>query len=228
MQKIICILRDILPDGIRHLPFLQRIKNFLNHKIMGHDGVYNQQYYQNTVETPAVQSATVICNSIIARFKPKNLIDVGCGTGALMEAFQNNGVKASGLEYSDAALAFCRQRNLDVTKFNLETNNFENEEYYDVAVSMEVAEHLPKKIADQYVGLLAKLSNVVVFTAATPGQGGQDHVNEQPPAYWIKKFAGQGFCHDSNQTEAWKKEWQSSGSVTKWYYDNLLVFVKGI
>jgi cyclopropane fatty-acyl-phospholipid synthase-like methyltransferase len=169
MQKMICILRDLLPAGIRRLPLLQRIKNFLNRKIVGHDGIYSKQYYQDTVEIPAAQSATVICGSIMEKFRPKSLIDVGCGTGALMKAFQKYGVKVRGLEYSDAALVFCHQRNLDVVKFDLETNKFEKEEHYDVAVSMEVAEHLPKKIADEYVGLLAKLSNVVVFTAATPG-----------------------------------------------------------
>jgi SAM-dependent methyltransferase len=226
MQKTIFVLRNLLPRKIRRLPIMQRIKNFLNSKFIGHDGVYNEQYYLNTVETPAVKSAGAICSSIMEEFRPRSLIDIGCGTGALMENFQKRGVKVKGLEYSEAALAFCRRRNLDVKKFDLETDDLETKERYDVAISMEVAEHLPKKIADEYVGLLARLSDIVVFTAAPPGQGGQDHVNEQAASYWIEKFASYGFSHDLDVTNAWKGKWRSSGSVAKWYSDNLLVFVK--
>ena len=226
MRRTTSFLRNLLPCEIRRLPIVQRIKNFLNSKLIGHDGVYNEQYYLNTVETPAVKSAGVICSSIMEEFKPRNLIDIGCGTGALMDNFQKRGVKVKGLEYSEAALTFCRRRNLDVKKFDLETDDLEAKERYDVVVSMEVAEHLPEKIADKYVGLLARLSDIVIFTAAPPGQGGQDHVNEQPASYWMAKFASHGFNHNPDITNAWKEKWRSSGSVAKWYSDNLLVFAK--
>jgi len=53
---------------------------------------------------------------------------------------------------------------------------------FDLAVSMEVAEHLPEQVSEPYIDLLTRLSRVVVFTAARPGLGGSDHVNEQLPA----------------------------------------------
>jgi 2-polyprenyl-3-methyl-5-hydroxy-6-metoxy-1,4-benzoquinol methylase len=226
VQRIISILRAILPDGVRRLPPLQRAKNFLNHIFLGHDGVYSDQYYRETVESPAVMSAGMICGSVMETFAPRSMIDVGCGTGALLRAFNENGVKVKGLEYSEAGLAYCRQRGLDVLKFDLERDNLPENARYDVAVSLEVAEHLPERIADKYVGLLARLSNVVVFTAAPPGQGGQDHVNEQPPAYWLAKFAAHNFHLDSELTSSWKNQWRASGAVASWYYDNLLVLAK--
>ena len=130
----------------------------------------------------------------------------------------------AGLEYSDAALALCRERNLDVKKFDLEKDHLTTGERFDVAVSMEVAEHPPARMASQYVALLAKLSDVIVFTAAHPGQGGQDHVNEQPPSYWISRFASHGLIHDESTTHAWKHEWRNSGLVSTWYSENLLIF----
>jgi cyclopropane fatty-acyl-phospholipid synthase-like methyltransferase len=226
MKAILIRLIDWVPDGIRQSPFLQKIKNFLVKKMGMHDWIYSEKYYQGTVEMPAVQSATVISNCVMAKFNPQSLIDVGCGTGALLEAFQKRGVKARGLEYSEAGLALCRQRNLEVTKFDLTTDLLTKEEHYDVAISMEVAEHLPQKVADKYVGLLAKLSDIVIFTAAFPGQGGKDHINEQPHSYWIEKFARQGFSHDISLTNAWKEEWRSSNSVANWYYENLMIFQK--
>jgi hypothetical protein len=89
---------------------------------------------------------------------------------------------------------------------------------------MEVAEHLPARVAERYVGLLAGLAPVIVFTAAPPGQGGADHVNEQPPSYWIEKFSRRGFAHDEARSRAWRARWKASGKVQGWYYRNLMLF----
>jgi hypothetical protein len=89
---------------------------------------------------------------------------------------------------------------------------------------MEVAEHLPEKAAGRYVDLLTRLSSVIVFTAAPPGQGGQDHINEQPPSYWISKFQDLGFAQDRLLSERWRKIWRGSSAVASWYYENLMIF----
>lgn len=224
--KTISAAGKCLPRKVRRSSTLQKIKNTINNRLLGHDGIYNEDYYQHTVEGPAAQSAPVICRSIVNGFRPGSLVDVGCGTGALMEAVRQAGIRVKGFEYSEAALAFCRKRNLDVTKFDLEKDVLTAGERFDVAVSMEVAEHLPASVADKYVDLLTRLSDTVVFTAAPPGQGGQDHVNEQPPEYWIEKFAGRGLGFDNEVTKSWRDDWQSSGRVAEWYYKNLLVFRK--
>jgi hypothetical protein len=89
---------------------------------------------------------------------------------------------------------------------------------------MEVAEHLPEAVADRYVELLTSLSPLVVFTAAPPGQGGSDHVNEQPPSYWILKFQQRDFGHDDGLTRRWRESWEASGVVESWYHQNLMIF----
>lgn len=224
MENMIAALRSCLPAAVRKLPVLQRPKNFLNHWLLGHDGVYNAHYYRNTVEAPAVRGAPIICDSILKEFNPTTLIDVGCGTGALMAVCRERGIQVAGLEFSEAALLFCRQRGLDVRKFDIENDRLTSGEHFDLAVSMEVAEHLPATVAARYVALLSKLSNVIVFTAAHPGQGGQDHVNEQPPAYWIARFAALGLTHDESTAQSWKQEWRRSGLVANWYIENLMIF----
>lgn len=114
------------------------------------------------------------------------------------------------MEYAEAALKFCRERRLDVAKFDLERNDFEHSRSFDVAVSMEVAEHLPESVADRYLDLLTRLSPVIVFTAATPGQGGTDHVNEQPHSYWIEKYRDRGFEHLTETSLRWRDAWRAS------------------
>lgn len=94
---------------------------------------------------------------------------------------------------------------------------------FDVAISMEVAEHLPKRYADRLVGLLAALAPTVVFSGATPGQGGMDHVNEQPHEYWITKFEARGFRYELELTDRWRRQWEVDG-VASFYHRNLMIF----
>ncbi|HEU4929160.1 MAG TPA: hypothetical protein VFU38_04970, partial [Candidatus Krumholzibacteria bacterium] len=121
-------------------------------------------------------------------------------------------------------MAYCRKRNLPVAKFDVEKDRVSVAPRFDVAVSMEVAEHLPAPAADRYVDMLTRLAPVVVFTAATPGQGGNDHVNEQPHEYWIEKFASRGLVLDRDTANRWSGEWERGGRVRDWYHRNLMVF----
>jgi len=137
---------------------------------------------------------------------------------------RRRGCQVLGLEYSEAALRYCRSRDLDVRKFDLERDTLADDQTFDVAISIEVAEHLPEKISGRYVALLARLSSVIVFTAAPPGQGGHDHVNEQPPSYWISKFQALGFAYDEELSRLWRESWREKAVVAYWYFQNLMIF----
>jgi cyclopropane fatty-acyl-phospholipid synthase-like methyltransferase len=192
--------------------------------ILGHDWVYSADFFEKDVEGPAVRSAGTIAQSIVDEFAGRRIVDVGCGTGALLEALRARGCAVFGLEYAEAALEFCRHRQLDVAKFDLEHNVYQDSRTFDVTVSMEVAEHLPERVADRYVDLLTRLSPVVVFTAAIPGQGGTDHINEQPHSYWIEKYRQRGFEYLPEMSLRWRDTWKASGEVESWYYRNLMIF----
>lgn len=214
------IYRSVVPEAIRGSPVMASLKV----RLFGHDRVYDADYYARTVEGPAARSAPEMAATIVEELQPASVIDVGCGTGALLEQLRKRGARVQGLEYSAAGLAYCRGRGLEVRKFDLENDALEAPGVFDVAVSMEVAEHLPARAAERYVDLLAGLAPTIVFTAATPGQGGADHVNEQPHSYWIEKFARRGFVHDEVGSQAWRERWKASGTVQGWYYRNLMLF----
>jgi SAM-dependent methyltransferase len=189
-----------------------------------HDLIYSDEYYRE-VEEAAATGAGVMSSTIIERFSPRTVVDVGCGTGALLAALRDKGCTVRGLEYAEAGLRRCRQRGLDVTKFDIESETPAFDASCDVAISLEVAEHLPASKADKYVGLLCSLSPIVVCSAARPGQTGRDHVNLQPQAYWIEKFQDNGHVCDAAEAQLLSSRWRE-GRVADWYYENIMVFRK--
>jgi SAM-dependent methyltransferase len=218
------IYHFLVPRIIRDSRAVTWLKGTLLGASWRHNAIYTPAYYETEVEGPAVRAAPRIADSIVAEFNPKSVVDVGCGTGALLEALRSKGCEVFGLEYADAALGYCRTRGLHVIKFDLEQAELEDQRFFDVAVSLEVAEHLPESAADRYVDLLCRLSSNIIFTAAPPGQGGADHVNEQPPSYWIEKFSQRGFEHSVEASHRWRSDWKSSGTVESWYFNNLMIF----
>jgi len=195
-------------------------------RLLPHDMIYDASYFERDIDPPARESAPTIAATILDDLAPRLVIDVGCGTGALLSALREGGCDGIGLEYAQAGIDYCRQRTLNVRKFDIERDQLEEARDFDAVISMEVAEHLPASTADKYVDLLTSLADTVIFTAAQPNQGGTDHVNEQPHEYWVEKFVNRNYLLDEPLSNEWQVKWKRSGKVQSWYYDNLMVFRK--
>lgn len=75
----------------------------------------------------------------------------------MLVEFRNLGVSVSGREYSKAGIRRRRERGLEVIKFNIE-RDAPPKMRFDLALSMEVTEHLPERASDNYVKLLCQLA----------------------------------------------------------------------
>ena len=95
-------------------------------------------------------------------------------------------------------------------------------ETFDLVISLETAEHLPKEVAGSFVESLTKLGPVVLFSGAIPFQGGVGHVNEQWPAYWAAHFRQ----HDYVAIDCLREQIWNNQNIAWWYAQNLLLFVK--
>jgi hypothetical protein len=93
---------------------------------------------------------------------------------------------------------------------------------FDLVESLEVAEHLPESAASAFIESLVRHGNVVLFSAAAVGQGGHDHINEQPYEYWRDKF----LAHDYVLIDYLRQAVKGNRAVEPWYRYNTLVFVK--
>lgn len=176
-------------------------------------------------ERAARTNAPKFADAVLAEFPNLcSLADVGCGTGNFAAEFQRRGLRVVGCEYANRARGRARRNGIEVFEFDLSRQvQTPLGSGYDLAICLEVAEHVPQYLADELVKYLVSTSNLVVFTAAQPGQGGHGHVNEQPQSYWSAKFFTQGFYVDEMATARIVNRLRELNAF--WYLsENLLVF----
>lgn len=156
---------------------------------------------------------------IMELINPASVLDAGCGTGTWLKAFEEAGVTDYyGL---DGHYVNRSQLQIPAEKFMATdlTKPWTLHRKFDLVVSLEVAEHLPESSADTLVEALVAHGDVILFSAAVPGQGGQHHINEQWPEYWQQKFARHGFYfHDTIRPEIWNNE-----KINWWYRQNIFI-----
>jgi SAM-dependent methyltransferase len=227
MSAFLTILKGIvrlLPARLRRNTRLQKIGTRLLLQLGALDAIYSPRYYQTVVEPYARRSVGAIARSIVDTFHPESAVDLGCGTGALLVALRRLGVRKSlGLDRSDAALDIARARGLDTRKFDITTDSLLYSACYDVAVSMETAEHLPASAVEEYISLLGSLAPIIIFSAAPPGRMAIGHLNEQPPEYWEEHFETHGLHLDKELVKKWQADWIAAG-VADFYIHNLMIF----
>jgi Methyltransferase domain len=155
--------------------------------------VYNSDFY-DYIDDGSRRSARTLAPLILGQMQVGSLLDVGAGHGAWAAEWLAAGV-ADVLAVDGDYVA--RDR-LQVPAENFSAHDLlqplDLGRKFDLVQSLEVAEHLPGAKADQFVETLTRHGDVVLFSAAVPHQGGEHHVNEQPPQYWREKFAARGYA----------------------------------
>lgn len=188
--------------------------------------IYDDKFFQNTIKLEA-DSALAFVDVVLKYYQPVSLVDIGCGAGIYLREFERRGISdLLGIDGSPAAReAFLLDKSRLVISDLAAPYHFEKK--YDLALCLEVAEHLRAEDADTLVKTVSAASDDIIFTAAVPGQGPRSigHINEQPHEYWIKKFREQGFAYLESRTEAMRKK-MAARSVVWWIVDNLMVFNK--
>lgn len=181
---------------------------------------YDDNFYADLVNT-AGPSASVIAPMVFDMVRPDKVIDIGCGDGSWLAAFKACGAGTiRGLDGEWLDLAVLRIPQDDFRRTDLFAPIDAGDEY-DLAISLEVAEHLPESRAESFVRELTKAAPVVLFSAAIPLQEGPNHINEQWPSYWARHFAANGYVPvDAIRTRVWNNQ-----DVTWWYKQNLVLYV---
>ena len=182
---------------------------------------YDAAFYSDVAEGSA-RSARAILPLVLAVHHPTSVVDIGCGQGDWLAVAEELGLKELvGLDGAWVDRTALRSARIDFRATDLAAT-FALERRFDLCISVEVAEHLSAARADGFIAALCAASDVVLFSAAVPLQGGTDHVHEARASAWVYRFTDQGYdCFDLIRGALWDRV-----EVAWWYRQNSFVFVK--
>ncbi|MBY0358809.1 MAG: class I SAM-dependent methyltransferase [Candidatus Obscuribacterales bacterium] len=159
---------------------------------------------------------------IIDLLAPRSVVDFGCGSASWLSEFGLVGnAEVLGIDYDSVAYESLQIPSQYMLKADI-GKPVKLERRFDLAMCVEVAEHLPVSSAPQLVENLINAAPVVLFSAAIPHQGGVHHINEQWTEYWAELFA----AHDYVPVDAIRETIWNDDNVAYWYAQNLLLYVK--
>ena len=183
--------------------------------------IYGEKFHEGYLAV-SLQSARIYLKYLWQFFQPVSVLDVGCGRGAWLKVCHELG--------STTLLGFDggsnNQSSMIDSAINFQSINL-NEAFsvphkVDLAMTLEVAEHLKPSTAPLFVKCLTDVSDAVLFSAAYTKQGGTYHVNEQPHTFWAKLFAE----YDVVPFDLFRPVFWGNEDVCFWYRQNVFLYVK--
>jgi hypothetical protein len=167
------------------------------------------------------KSAKEILPLLFSYIQPTSVIDIGCGIGQWLLAFQLFGVS----DYLGIDGDHVEHHQLMIPTERFRPMNLCNPDYsllnkkWDIVLNLEVAEHLPEEHADRLIDYLVAAGNNILFSAAVPDQTGENHLNEQWPSYWSEKFENRGYV----MLDIFRKKIWNNPSINWWYRQNIFL-----
>jgi len=188
--------------------------------------IYTAEYFDE-LDRPSYLSALFFAEKIMPLFRPTSVLDFGCGNGSWLRAFQEKGVEIlrgldgpwnNGEMLLSAGIEFTQ---IDFTEIGASTTKAQQVKA-DLAICVEVAEHIDEKYSDSLLSFLTAASDVIIFSAAFSNQGGEHHVNENYHSYWAGKFAKLNYeVFDLFRPEFWNNQ-----VIGFWYRQNCFLYVR--
>ncbi len=169
----------------------------------------------------SIRAAAKIVPLVLEMTGPlSSVVDVGGGTGGWLREFGRVGVGRLAL-IDDQSVA----PHLVIPRECFHAADLERPlphlGKFDLAASLECAEHLSQSRAAELVEWLASAADVVLFSAAIPGQGGKRHINEQFPSYWASLFRQFNFI----RRDILRQRILCDPSIPWWYRQNMFLYV---
>lgn len=187
---------------------------------------YDQRFFDG-IREGIKRSAESLVPLLVSELSPaidvKSVIDVGAGEGHWAAEFRAWDFEAYGI---DGPMTQTRIPTLvhdleqplpdDVWDLKDELG------LWGLVLCLEVAEHLTPERGPSFIADLCKLSDLIVFSAAIPGQRGVNHLAEAWPATWVERFNANGFAvSGAMRWMIWEDE-----EIEPWYRQNLLIATK--
>jgi hypothetical protein len=184
--------------------------------------IYNDSFYRDR-DAATAEAARIILSHIFSIISPiESCLDLGCGVGTWLRVARELGVKSiQGFDGEWVPEQYLQIPKDCFTRVDL-TYAFPEQYVTNLAICLEMAEHLPEKSANQLTDFLTDSADYILFSAAPPGQPGGGHINGQWPEYWANKFSLKGFVAlDLIRRHIWREK-----GIPFWYKQNIFLCVK--
>jgi hypothetical protein len=193
---------------------------------------------RDAVREGAITSAYAVMPIVLATTlpPPETVLDVGCGEGhwldATAEGLESWGADRHELVGADLPTVRPEHHPSEMPRWHFTSWDAElgmelpeplGGDYWGLTLCLETAEHLTPEAGRWLVRELCRVSELVVWSAAIPGQGGDGHVNEQWPSYWAEAFDSQAW----HLEDPWRSTLWGASDVEPWYQQNLLLAAPG-
>lgn len=178
--------------------------------------MYDKEFYKRNYKFQKAL-ADNLAGWIAVTYSPKTIIDFGCGCGhfsGMIARLCNAEIIGFNGDIPDNV-------EIEVRKYDL-SKHINIIKKYDLVVSLEVAEHIPEERSDIFIDNLTLSGDIILFSAATPGQGGENHQNEQPHEYWHEKFKQRGYKY----LDIIRPLLKDKKEVPFWYRNNIFLYEK--
>lgn len=185
---------------------------------------YNENYFKSEIFNFDYEA---IAKAIIEVYKPKSIIEFGCGKGDLTKSLARHGIEIIAIDgYSNPDFSKFPQITFSSLNLNdeLEVTTFLSKlnSKFDIAISLEVAEHLNPVISSSLINWMTSLTDIVIFSAAVLEQGGDGHINCRPREFWYKEFQNNGFMISDKIRE----KLRYNKRVGPWYRHNIIDYYR--
>jgi hypothetical protein len=153
---------------------------------------------------------------------PHSYLDLGSGTGAMVNMARKIGIEAYGVDLINGPEHWFIQH--DLTR---PLNHWPNSRFH-LVTCLEVAEHLPPDAHHTLADTIAyhiTPGGLLIFSAAPPGQAGEHHIGCRPAREWRSLLHERGISYREDYTRqlAHLIGWVS-GPASHWLAANLQVF----
>jgi SAM-dependent methyltransferase len=181
---------------------------------------YDGRFYDANIRMNAPSAAKVV-DVLLLAWPIKSVLDVGCALGSWLCEWAEAGIEdfhgVDGLHADDSRLLIDRAH---FTSADLGAG-FDLGRQFDLVQSLEVAEHLPSGTSAAFVASLVRHSRgLVLFSAAPPGQGGENHINEQSYDFCRGYFRDWGYY----AIDWIRPRLKGDKTISYWYRYNLILY----
>lgn len=180
---------------------------------------YIASYYETITENAVTSCRQMFDHLVEFGVKPKSVIDIGCGLGEWGVPLIEQGIQYVGIDLKIPRHKLLIPRE-NYFEYDLTSGTpFPITEKFDLALCLEVLEHIPETFSRQAVDLICSLSDTILFSAAIPHQGGHHHVNEQWQSWWSELFSQNDFRPMIIREKIFNNE-----NIDIWYRNNAVIY----